>query len=55
MEAIFVNAANISFLKKFFYSLKLQLVVIFSKANMAVFPGLEILLMYLLGLMAVGD
>jgi hypothetical protein len=30
-------------------------VVIFSKADVAVFPGLEILPMYLLGLVAVGD
>jgi hypothetical protein len=55
IEAIFVNAANISFLKKFFYFPKLQLVVIFSKADMAVFPGLETLPIYLLGLVAVGD
>jgi hypothetical protein len=41
IEAIFVDAADISFLKKSFYSAKLQLVVIFSKADMAVFPGLE--------------
>jgi hypothetical protein len=45
MEAIFIDATNISFLKKSFYSPKLQLVVIFSKADMAIFPGLEILLM----------
>jgi hypothetical protein len=43
MKANFVDATDISFLKKTFYSPKLQLVVIFSKANMAVFPGLEIL------------
>jgi hypothetical protein len=52
MEAIFIDAADISFLKKFFYSPKLQLVVIFSKADMAVFPGLERPI-YLLGLVAV--
>jgi hypothetical protein len=55
MEAIFVDAMDISFLKKSFYSPKLQLVVIFSKADVAVFAGLEILPMYLLGLVAVGD
>jgi hypothetical protein len=55
VEAIFVDAADISFLKKSFYSPKLQLVVIFSKTDVAVFPGLEILPMYLLGLVAVGD
>jgi hypothetical protein len=55
IEAIFVDATDISFLKKSFYSPKLQLVVIFSKANIAVFPGLEILPMYLLGLIAMGD
>jgi hypothetical protein len=55
MEDIFVDAMDISFLKKSFYSPKLQLVVIFSKANVVVFPGLEILPMYLLGLVVVGD
>jgi hypothetical protein len=43
MEAIFVDATDISFLKKSFYSPKLQLVVIFSKTDVAVFPSLEIL------------
>jgi hypothetical protein len=41
--------------EKVLYSPKLQLVVIFSKADVAIFPGLEILPMYLLGLVAVGD
>jgi hypothetical protein len=55
IEANFIDAADISFLKKSFYSPKLQLVIIFSKADIAIFPGLEILPMYLLGLVAMGD
>jgi hypothetical protein len=46
IEAIFVDATDVSFLKKPFYSPKLQLVIIFSKADMAVFSGLEILPMF---------
>jgi hypothetical protein len=42
IKAIFIDAADISFLKKSFYSPKLQLVVIFSKADVAVFPGLDL-------------
>jgi hypothetical protein len=55
IKAILIDATDIFFLKKSFYSPKLQLVVIFSKADMAVFSGLEILPMYLLGLVTVGD
>jgi hypothetical protein len=37
IEAIFIDAMDISFLKKSFYSLKLQLVVILQLANMLIF------------------
>jgi hypothetical protein len=54
-KVILVDAMDISFLKKSFYSPTLQLVVIFSKADVAVFPVWKSYLCICWALVAVGD
>ena len=50
-----MDAADVSILKQSFYSPKLQLVVVFSKSDVMLLPSLELLSMYFLGLVAVGE
>jgi hypothetical protein len=55
VEAFFVNAADISFLKNLPFTPKLELVIIFVKSDVAFFPALDLPPLHPLGVVAIGS
>jgi hypothetical protein len=54
VEALFVDAADVSFLKNLPFTSKLELVVIFVKSDVAIFLALDLPPLYPLGVVAIG-